>query len=331
MPQRKHRPTQVDVARLAGVSRQTVSLVARGDSRVSDAARQAVEAAMDELHYHLNVSASALAAKRSRMVGIVMFDMVNPFHADIMEVLRRRLEGAGLVPLMTTSDNDAAQETAAIRRFIQLGVDAVLVVAPATPPDELARLGAQVPLVLVTHAAAPEGVDYVYSDDALGMGAIVSHLVGRGFGPIYFLGYDRHLPGDTAAARQAGYVRAMREAGRTPQLVDVGNRPVADALAEIPLAEGVALACHNDLIGIEALGLVIEAGWRPGRQVGVTGYDDTRFAAFPGIALTSVNQGTEQLADAALALAQARIEGEAEGRQHRVIEPRLMVRASTSP
>ncbi|MGO1623391.1 LacI family DNA-binding transcriptional regulator, partial [Flaviflexus sp.] len=110
------RPTQVDVAKMAGVSRQTVSLVVQRDPRVSDISRAAVEKAMKELGYRPNLSAQALAGRRTGFLGIVLSGLENTFHAELAEGLRRRGEERGLIPFVSVVSDSMEEQYAAAQR-----------------------------------------------------------------------------------------------------------------------------------------------------------------------------------------------------------------------
>lgn len=98
---RGSRPTQVDVARLAGMSRQTVSLVVRDDPRVAEKSRRSVREAMRALGYYPNMAARVLAAHTTRVVGVVIAQLTNPFNAELAEALRGACERVGLVPFVS--------------------------------------------------------------------------------------------------------------------------------------------------------------------------------------------------------------------------------------
>ncbi|MDN6625463.1 MAG: LacI family transcriptional regulator, partial [Acidipropionibacterium jensenii] len=143
-------PTQVEVARMAGVSRQTVSLVSRNDPRVSPASRAAVEAAMKTLGYRPNVAARALAARRTGFIGIAISGLVNPFNGELLEMIRRHCEAEGLLPFIVRVEQDPADERLVIDRFLQMNVDALILVSPQLGGEELARGGRRVPTVVGT-------------------------------------------------------------------------------------------------------------------------------------------------------------------------------------
>jgi LacI family transcriptional regulator len=116
------RPTQTDVARVAGVSRPLVSLVVRNDPRVSPERRAAVLAAMDALGYRPNAAARSLARNRTDLIGVVLPGFANLFYGELAEALRTAGDEAGYVPLLASISEDADREVAAVERFVELQV-----------------------------------------------------------------------------------------------------------------------------------------------------------------------------------------------------------------
>ena len=236
------RPTQVDVARLAGVSRQTVSLVAREDPRVSDEKRVLVLDAMERLGYRVNVAARALASRRTRFVGIVLSELTNPFQADLVEVMRRRCEKAGLVPFIAPVGEGADEEATAIARFAEMNVDGLILISPLLAEDEIAKIGGEVATVVVTRNHAPDGVDVVHSDDRAAGRLATEHLVDAGYDDIVFLGYDRPVPGDSSIYREASYRAVMEENARVAQSILTPRDAVVESARQVVAEYGATPA-----------------------------------------------------------------------------------------
>ncbi|RLP11484.1 LacI family DNA-binding transcriptional regulator [Propionibacterium australiense] len=327
-----HRPTQVDVARLAGTSRQTVSLVALDDPRVSPATRDRVLAAMHELDYRPNIAARALAARNSRFIGIVLTDITNPFYADLCDELRNRCEALNLVPLIAVSGHDRDTCLMSAERFLHMGMEGLALVSPPLGTADLHRIGTQVPTVLLTHNTGPEQVDLVHCDDEAGARMTTRHLRSQGYAPVVYLGFDRAVPGDSAAARLRGFAQEMQHQDREPLSVDLLSTSVEDALTDVldAFGPGAGFCCHNDAIALEAMGVLAGRGLQAGADYGITGFDDSRIASHPAVSLTSIDPRTTELAEAAMGLLSERIGGRADQAEE-VFAPRLVPRGSTRP
>ncbi|ROP34542.1 LacI family DNA-binding transcriptional regulator [Pseudokineococcus lusitanus] len=254
-------PTSKDVARLAGVSQSTVSYVLSGKRPISDPVRRRVEAAIEQLTYHPNAGARALAGSRTHVVGLVV-----PFGASA--------DPAGLLPFIETitsgtreHDHDVLLVTAdegpsALTRLEgrRLCDAIVLMEVEADDPRIAVAAGLRVPVLLVGVPDDPRGLTCVDLDFAAAARLAVEGLVERGHSHLGVLGYPAG-----AVERDIGYVRrftgaalaAAREAG-VPCEVVAPVEHTADAARE---AVGrVLTAAAPTLAAGGGLGLVVASG-----------------------------------------------------------------------
>ncbi len=303
------RPTQADVARLAGVSRQTVSLVARDDPRVSQEKRTRVHEAMERLGYRINAAARALASRRTGFVGIVLSEYTNPFHADLVDAMRRRCEKARLIPFIAPVDDTAADELNAITRFAELNVEGLVLISPMLDEIEIESIGRDIATVVVTRNQAPKGVDVVHSDDRTAGRLATEHLIEAGYETVVFLGYDRPVPGDSSIYREESYRSVIKEHNLRAQSYVTPKESFTEVARQIIAEHGAntGVVCHNDFIATEVLGVLGEFGLRPGVDVGVVGFDNTRISSLPGISLTTIDQQWLNIANSTIDLLVERI------------------------
>ena len=327
------RPTQADVAKMAGVSRQLVSLVVRDDPRVSPERRRRVHEAMEKLGYRPNAAARSLATQRTGIVGIVVPGFANPYYGELTEAMRDAGERAGWDPLIASVGEDPAREVQAIERFLELNVDALVLVSPLTDSETLDRYGEMVPTVVVTRNQAPASVDLLHYDDRAVGRMATQHLLDRGYSPVVFIGFERPVVGDSSGERRQGYVETVEAAGQEPISViltdpaDEGE--IVDSLV-VDLGTGFGIVCHNDQLAIMVAATCKRAGLFPGRDVGITGVDNTIWAALPGIELTSTDQDLDRMARTTYKLIAERLEGRTRTKEI-VQPPRLVTRASSDP
>ena len=326
------RPTQADVAVLAGVSRQTVSLVVRDDPRVSQAKRQAVRHAMQELGYHANLAARALASKRTRFIGIVLSVMDNPFHSHLVELIRQHCETAQLIPFIAPVGEDTAEEAIAITRFTELNVDGLILISPLLPEEEIQKIASHTPTVLVTRNVGPDNADLVHTDDVAGGRMAAQHLVDAGYSTVVFLGYDRPVPGDSSVLRRVGYEQVMTELGENPVSYLRNKAGITVTARDIlgRFGADTGIVCHNDMIAIEVIGVLGEFGLTLGSDVGIVGFDNTQIGALPAISLTSIDQQTKEIALKSLVFLSERIEGKRTERKNLSLPSTLIPRDSTA-
>lgn len=341
------RPTIKSVAERAGVSKSLVSLVMRGSPNVSEARRQAVLRAARELGYRPNAVARSLVEGRTRLVGALVADIHNPFFAEFLDGLQENLHQRGLRLLLGSGGWDETLEHEAIEAFLDLRVDALVLLSAVPRSPALRSAALAVPTVVVgEREVGLENVDIVVDDDSVGARLAVDHLVGLGHRWI------SHIEGSasaTATARRDGYVQAMRRhrlhryiTVEPGDFTEAGGYRAAHALlrnryraAHARLRNRgreprpTAIFAPNDLAAVGALSAADELGLSVPGDVSIVGYDNTHLAAIRHISLTSLDQPRHDMGRIAAELLTARI-ADPTGEPRRVIVvPKLVKRAST--
>lgn len=326
-----------DVAREAGVSRATVSLVYRDAKGPSRASAEAVLAAGARLGYRHNANAARLAAKRTNTLGLFILDLSNEVFTEIFEGARDALIGTGRALVLAAGRPGADDELATVESLISVRVDAAIVAGSMLSDAELASLAAATPFVVVSRLVP--GVDSVAADDRLGGELATRHLLDLGHRRIVHLAPPT---GPYYAARRAGYRTAMADAGLRPQEIDTGFSPATASATAHQLLRSTdrptAIFADNDVTALGVLTAAAELGLSIPGDLSVIGYDDTQAAALPGVGLSSVDQQARTLgrigAEYALeALAGTTAAGSAEPAAPRqtLLEPSLHLRSSTAP
>ncbi|WP_417584871.1 LacI family DNA-binding transcriptional regulator [Pelagibacterium sp.] len=278
-PTRKTRPTLMDVAQKAGVSRATASLVVRKSPLVGAETRASVEAAMAEIGYVYNLGAAGMRAARSRTIGVIIPNLSNPFFGVLLAGIDQVVDDAGLATFIAHSAESAAKQDGFVTRMREHGVDG-LIVCPAagTPPQFIERLNDWgMPVVEALRTVGGGAVDYVGMDQHSGMEAAVARLAALGHSRIGFVtanldhsAHDERLAAFRAAAGRHGIVFA-EEIEIDPTHAD------AMALAR-QMAKRVdaptAWICHNDVIGLGMHRGFCDSDVTPGRDVSLIGFDN---------------------------------------------------------
>jgi DNA-binding LacI/PurR family transcriptional regulator len=320
-----------DVAVHAGVSRSLASLVMRQSPGPSAASREAVQRAAAELAYQPDLTAKLLRQQRSRMLGVV-FDPGDPFHADLLEALYPAAEDCSY-EILLGARVPTRGEGRAVDGLLRSRCEGLVLIGSGAPGAELRGIGERVPVVVVGRRGRDAGVDAVLGADDTGAAAAVDMLVGTGHGHIRMIDGGRR-PG--AAERRRGYRAAMRRHGLEPDVVagdhteESGARAAQDLLHR---REGVtAVLAGNDRCAIGLLVTLLRAGVRVPEQISVVGYDDTRLARNASVNLTTVAQDTTGMARLIMETLTHRLDGDGDQpRQDHLVEPRLVVRASSGP
>lgn len=331
---RRRRPTILDVAKRAGVSKSLVSMVIRGDDRVSPLRREAVLKAIAVLNYRPNAMARGLVQRRTRIIGVVVSDLRNPFNGDVISGILAEAAGLGYRALINTSDRRKDLEADAIESFLELRVDGLVLATSRIDDQTIERAAGAVPVVVLGRRTSDKSTDSLTIDNEMGAEIAVDHCVDLGHRDI------AHVAGRESMAarrRRTGYERAMGRHGLTDHMTIVeggftenGGYRGGQALLEQQM-QPTAIIAANDLCALGVLNALEEAGLEIPRDISLVGYDNTSLAALRHVSLTSIHQPGEDMGRKAMDLLFERIhEGRTEPR-HEVVGPSLVVRSTTAP
>jgi DNA-binding LacI/PurR family transcriptional regulator len=325
-----------DVAKLAGVSHQTVSRVINGSPQVRPATRERVLAAMAELDYRPNSAARALVTGRSQTLGVVSFDTTLYGPASTLYAIERAAHDAGYF-IMTVSLEALDRESvlSAVDRLRLQGVDGILVIAPLKGASEaLVDLPSGLRLVAV-EAGPADALPVVAVDQIAGAQIATRHLLELGHptvahiaGPPDFLEAELRIEGWRAALAAAG-------AEAPPVLAGDWSPRSGYELAQQLLRDGTpsAVFVANDQMALGALRALHEAGTEIPRQVSVVGFDDIPEAQYFTPPLTTVRQDFAEIGRRSLGLMLEMMNADGDGdgpRSPAMVVPELVLRASTA-
>lgn len=317
------RPRLADVASAAGCSTASVSLVLRGAPGPSEATRERVLAAAEQLGYRPDRAASLLARRRSGMLGVVS-DVRSTFHSELVEELLAASAQRGF-DLLIGARSPARDEGRAVETLVDSRCEALLLLGTTSPSAQLVELDRQVPVVAVSGRAS--GIDVVRVDDERGAREVTEHLLDLGHREIV------HVDGGTGAiadGRRRGYERAMTAAGLTSRVVPGGHGEADGAAAASELGTATAVSVFNDRAAVGLLDALVRAGVRVPDDVAVAGFDDSPLSRLAHVDLTTVSQDVSALVAHALDLVAERLDGGRRAPREVVLAPRLVVRGTTA-
>jgi DNA-binding LacI/PurR family transcriptional regulator len=325
------RPTLEDVAARAGVSRALVSLVIRGAPGASEQTRQRVLASAAELGYRPDPRAQLLARRRSRLLG-VMFDVRQPFHADLLEGIYLAAEPARY-DVALSAVTASRDERRAVESLLDYRCEALILLGPQASESRLSDLGQQLPVVAVARHVRHSSLYVVRTADEEGARQAVEHLLGLGHREIVHVDGGR-APG--ATERRRGYRTTMRRHGLAEQiriirggLTEESGAAAAQILLEPAGCLPTAVVAFNDRCAVGLLHAFIRADVAIPTDVSIVGYDDDRLSRLPHINLTTVGQDARRLSGLAVETVIARLDGNDAGERETVIPPRLILRGTT--
>ncbi|MGW0707502.1 LacI family DNA-binding transcriptional regulator [Streptomyces sp. NPDC002643] len=319
------------MAARVGLSTASVSLVLRGAPGPSDRTRQRVLKAAADLGYQVDRTASLLASRRTRLLG-VMVDIHSPFHAELVEHLHTAAEDVGYDLVLSTLTR-TRDESTAVDTLLAFRSEALILLGPTAPADTLASLDNKAPVIAVGRRIDDAELDVVRTADDDGVGQVVDHLVRLGHRDIVHVDGGK---GVIATDRRRGYRAAMRRHGLDAHIrvLHGDNTEAAGERAARHLLDGggrlpTAVVAFNDQCAIGVLAALGRAGVSVPGRVSVAGYDDDTLSRLSCFNLTTVSQGAREQARHAVTAAVERLDqGRTEPREV-VLTPRLVVRGTT--
>ncbi len=331
-------PVMSDVARIAGVSHQTVSRVLHDHPNVRPETRDRVMAAIRELGYRPNAAARTLVTRRSNTLGVISFNTTLYGPASMLYAIEQTAKQQDyFVTVAALAALDRRSVLEAVERLRDQGVEGVIVIAPQTTAvSALANVPADVPLVAVgcgTHAALAS----VAVDNEAGAERATSYLLDLGHRTVH------HLAGPTswldAQERETGWRRALTARGAA--VVEPIKGGDWSARTGFELGQRVAgdpsvtaVFCANGHMALGLMRALQAAGRRVPEDVSIVGFDDIPEAEYFGPALTTVRQDFDELGRRALVSMIRRIGarqgGLAAAHPTASIDPGLVVRASAA-
>ena len=326
-------PRMQDVARVAGVSHQTVSRVLNDSPGVRPETRQQVLDAISQLGYRRNLSARTLVTRHSQTLGVISFDTTRYGPATTLSGIEQAARAAGYfisIILLEVADRDSV--LSALDRLLGQAVEGIIVVAP-----QLSASGALWNLPLEVPVVAIEGgpgvpMPTVRIDQPTGARMAVRHLLDLGHRSVW------HVAGPQdwieARGRIRGWRMELRKSGAPVPPVLYGDWTARSGyLAGRQLAgepEATAIFAGNDQMALGVLRALREAGRRVPEDVSIIGFDDTPESGYFSPPLTTLRQDFGQVGRACLRLLVDRIEGAAEPAAAGSVPPELVVRDSTA-
>ncbi len=314
----------------------TVSRVINGHAKVAETTRARVHAAMDTLDYRPNLLARGLASGRSHSIGVLTVDttLFGPSAAlrGIETAASARGYSVTITHLVDPDQTAVAQGASLLRSRSSDGVILLQPLISEVEPGEASGTGDLPPLVAI-HAGNPGPYPVVSVDQRLGARLATEHLLGLGHKTVW------HIAGPSVwyegIERVVGWQDALAAAGAEVPPVVHGDWSAASgyrAAREVLGRQGVtAIFVGNDSMTLGVLHAMHELGLRCPEDVSLVGFDDYPEAEFFSPGLTTIRQDFDEIGRLSVAVLLDLIEKNVASPQHLVLEPQLVVRASTAP
>ncbi len=326
------------MAQRARVSIATVSRTVNGISSVDPGLAERVWAAVKEVGYVPNTQARALVSGRSRLLGLVVSEITNPFFPELVQEFEGLAVEQGYEVFIGSTNYDPQRTESLIRRMLQRGVDGVAIMTFGIEQELIQKLVDRAfPLVFVDSGPDLPNIRLLKVNYGEGIREAVQHLAALGHRQIAFVSGPLHML--SAVARRDAFIAAMAELGlRVPpeHLVEgthtmEGGIKSTEVLLELPELP-TAIVCSNDMTAIGVLHGLHRSAHAVPEDVSVIGFDDVHLAKFVLPPLTTVQMSCKHLAGAAVEALRAGIEPEnsQSNQAEWQIPTSLVVRQSTS-
>ncbi|MFC3741649.1 LacI family DNA-binding transcriptional regulator [Paractinoplanes deccanensis] len=326
-----------DVAKLAGVSHQTVSRVLNNHPNVRQETRLRVLDAMESLNYRRNLAARTLVTRQSHTLGIIGFETTLFGPASLLYAIESAARDAGyMVSIASVRDLERRHVVEAVDRLTQHAVDGVIAIAPKLAvTNALAQVPPGLRRVAVGGAGESDAAPAVGIDNAAGARLATQHLLDLGHATVHHAAGPADWP--EAHERIEGWRSTLYAAGAVVPPVEPGWWDAESGyergrqLAADPRV--TAIFCANDRIALGVLRALHEAGRRVPEDVSIVGFDDMPDAGYFLPPLTTVRQDFGELGRRALALLLEHMAGDSAAQPpHRIlVMPHLVARASSAP
>ena len=298
-----------------------------------------VKAAVAELGYTPNSQARALVSGKSRLVGLIVSEITNPFFPELIQSFELAAVERGYEVLIGSTNYSPARMAQCIRRMVERKVEGVAVMTFGMDEELLQELSRrEIPVVSVGSTQALASASSIEVDYSQGIQEAVQHLAALGHREIAFISGSLKLR--AASLRQAAWLAAMARIGiKPPETIAVeGDHTMEGGFAAAGVLFGrrkalTAILCSNDMTAIGVLHAAYDHGLRIPKDLSIVGFDDIHMARFTVPPLTSIRMACADLATATLNALPLFSAGNATAAiaESLLIPTRLVVRQTSGP
>lgn len=326
-----------DVAKVAGVSYSTVSRALSGSSEISADTRERILQICKEMNYTANTVARAMVMKSTKLLGLILTGVNNPFMSELAYHIDRQARARGYNIILCNSSRNLEQERELFELMIGRQVDGIILF-PSGPEsfESLRPYLDRIPTVFIGENLREVPESYVSVDNYHGARIGVEYLYGLGHRDILYFG--RRRGSITHQLRADGYAAACRDLDLTPQYcnntfsattIKYGYQLAKQLFSQARHFSAIFAATDTNALGI--MQAAEENGIRIPEDISLLGFDNIRDSGLPKINLTTIEQPKKMLASVAVDSLLDKIQNELSGYTHRILTPTLIERSSCAP
>ena len=326
-----------DIAKAANVSYSTVSRALSGSPEISDETRKRILQLCKEMNYTANSVARAMVMKSTKLLGLILTDVNNPFMSELAYHIDRQARARGYNIVLCNSSRNIDQERELFELMIGRQVDGVMIF-PAGPEsyESLRPYLSRIPTVFIGENLREVPESYVSVDNYRGAYIGVEYLYNLGHRDILYFG--RRRGSTTHQLRADGYAAACRDLGIMPHYcnnsfpatsIKYGYQLAKQLFAQEKNYTAIFAATDTNALGI--MQAAEETGLRIPEDISLLGFDNIRDSGLPRINLTTIEQPKKMMASVAVDSLLDKIQSELAGYSHRILLPALIERSSCAP
>ncbi len=319
------------VAEIAGVSPSTVSRVMNGTAKVDEEKKKRVLKAIEEIGFIPNELARALLKKTSKIIGVIIPNIENPFFSELAKSIEEEAYYNGYKILLCNSNNNTEKEKMNIQMLNQINADGIIIMTNSELVTNNIINECQIPIVMVDRKL-PGGdeIANIQSDNYKGGKIATEHLIQCGCKNIVCI--RNELEYDSGKQRYNGYRDICEEYGIKEQYIDCkydyeeGLKAAKMLIKKYPDVDGI-IAC-NDMVAISTYKVLTEAGYRVPDMVQIVGFDNITFSWLCTPEFTTIHQPIKDMGKLAVEIIMKKIKGEAFNKEN-IFDVNLIKRQTT--
>jgi LacI family transcriptional regulator len=324
-----------DVAKLAGVSVATVSRVINKLGGVRPETEKRIECAMEELHYIPNVLARSVASKKTKLIGMIVPDVENPFFAAVYSGADKAVREYGYTTFLGGSNDTEEREDELLQTILEHQASGILLTPARVKTGWLDRIGSRVPICLIDRDTPGADCDRVLVDNRRGTYEATKLFIQKGHKKLSII----TGPMDSTPGRERfeGFKQCLGDFGIewNPDYIQIGDfregsgYQLGKRLLEMP-DPPTAILSSNNLMTIGLLETIHNSNFQIGTDVGVIGFDDLPIATLMKPNLTVVSRPMREMGECAADMLMQRIQNPEMAKRTVIMTPHLIVRGSES-
>jgi len=331
------RATISDVAKHAQTGKTSVSRYLNGEQHLlSDALKQRIDIAIQQLDYRPSQMARSLKGGQTRLIGLIIADITNPYSVDVMRGIEAACRQHGFTLLVCNTNNEINQEQHYLQLLSSYRVEGIVVNAVGMREDALSMLQqSMLPMVLIDRKIPDFACDVVGLNNHEATATATEHLLQQGFEAILFLSE----PIGTVNTRLERLHAFRQTMAKHPDLsAEQAETPLNDSekLATVLQTFNTrhrgmrkAVISANGALTLQVARAMRHLGMQWGNDIGLLGFDELDWAELAGVGITTLKQPTYQIGHAALELLVQRIQGLDAPVSEQLFSGELIVRGST--